>query len=350
MPIAFEGVGYSYTNPDRQEKKRRKRALKAQRSAKAAQEAAALAAEDAPSLEAHGKPAWGTAADAVWALRDIDFTLSDGEFLGIAGHTGSGKSTLIQHMNGLVHPTCGRVLCNGEDLADRQVAQKCRGQVGVVFQYPEHQLFAATVYDDVAFGPRNLKLDDNEVDRRVRTALDQVHLPFDDVCERSPFELSGGQQRRVAFAGVLAMGPRVLVLDEPVAGLDPLARTEFLDLIDELHAGGLTVVMVSHSMDDLARLADRVLVLNEGTLFALGTPAEVFARGDELRAIGLDVPTAQKLADELRACGFDLPHALYDAEMLADDIAANRAKTAVADKASAGTLSDSSSPSRESQG
>ena len=321
MPVAFEGVSYSYTNPDRQEKKRRKRAEKARRSTKAAQAAAAARAEDTPSLEAYGKPTWGTAADAVWALRNINFTLEDGEFLGIAGHTGSGKSTLIQHMNGLVHPTSGRVLCNGEDLAHKHVAQKCRGQVGVVFQYPEYQLFAATVYDDVAFGPRNLKLSDDEVDRRVRAALDQVHLPFDAVQDRSPFELSGGQQRRVAFAGVLAMGPRVLVLDEPVAGLDPLARAEFLGLIDELHANGLTVVMVSHNMDDLARLADRILVLNEGTLFALGTPDEVFARGDELRAIGLDVPAAQKLACELRACGFDLPRILYDTEALANDLA-----------------------------
>lgn len=321
MPIAFKGVSYSYTNPDRQEKKRRKRALKARRSAKAAQAAAEELAEEAPSLERYGKPAWGTDADAVWALRDITFVLEDGEFLGIAGHTGSGKSTLIQHMNGLVHPTRGQVLCEGGDLADKHVAHQCRGQVGVVFQYPEHQLFAATVYDDVAFGPRNLKLSDDEVDRRVRAALHQVHLPFETVQERSPFELSGGQQRRVAFAGVLAMEPRTLVLDEPVAGLDPLARSEFLDLIEELHVGGLTVAMVSHNMDDLARLADCILVLNEGSQFALGAPAEVFSHPEELRAIGLDVPAAQKLACELRSEGFDLPRALYTAETLADDLA-----------------------------
>lgn len=318
MPIAFEGVSYSYTNPDRQEKKRRKRALKAQR--KAASAMAAAAVEEAPSL-AHGKPDWGTDADAVWALHNISFTLEDGEFLGVAGHTGSGKSTLIQHMNGLVHPTRGRVSYDGDDLADKRVAQASRERIGVVFQYPEHQLFAATVYDDVAFGPRNLGLAEDEVDRRVRAALHQVHLPFDDVRERSPFELSGGQQRRAAFAGVLAMEPRVLVLDEPVAGLDPVARTEFLALIHELHAGGLTVAMVSHSMDDLAELADRILILNEGEQFALGAPAEVFARGDELRAIGLDVPAAQKLAGELRDAGFHLPRPLYDAETLADDLA-----------------------------
>ncbi len=321
MPIAFEGVSYSYTNPDRQEKKRRKQEKKLLKSAKAAKANRSELAEDAPSLEAHGKPAWGADANALWALRGIDFVLEDGEFLGIAGHTGSGKSTLIQHMNGLVHPTRGRVLANGEDLADKQVAQAQRGHVGVVFQYPEHQLFAATVYEDVAFGPRNLGLAEDEVDRLVREALQQVHLPFDGICEKSPFELSGGQQRRVAFAGVLAMAPQVLVLDEPVAGLDPVARAEFLSLIEELHGNGLTVAMVSHSMDDLARLADRILVLNEGTQFALGTPAEVFSRGDELRAIGLDVPAAQKLADELREAGFSLPRDLYDEETLADDIA-----------------------------
>lgn len=321
MSIAFKGVSYSYTNPDRQEKRRRKRALRAQRSAKAAQAAAEERAEEAPSLKRYGKPAWGSDADAVWALRDITFVLQDGEFLGIAGHTGSGKSTLIQHMNGLVHPTRGQVLCDGGDLADKRVAHRCRGHVGVVFQYPEHQLFAVTVYDDVAFGPRNLKLSDDEVDRRVRTALHQVHLPFDSVRERSPFELSGGQQRRVAFAGVLAMEPRILVLDEPVAGLDPLARSEFLDLIAELHADGLTVAMVSHSMDDLARLSDSILVLNEGCQFALGTPAEVFSRAEELRAIGLDAPAAQKLACDLRNEGFYLPRELYTDETLADDLA-----------------------------
>lgn len=321
MPITFEGVSYSYTNPDRQEKKRRKREQKKATSDKAAALEATLQAEDTPSLESHGKPVWGSDADALWALRDIDFTLEDGEFLGIAGHTGSGKSTLIQHMNGLVHPTRGRVLNKGQDLANKQVAQACRGQVGVVFQYPEHQLFAATVHDDVAFGPRNLHLSEDEISSRVRTALEQVHLPYDDICNKSPFELSGGQQRRVAFAGVLAMSPRVLVLDEPVAGLDPVARAEFLSLIKELHAGGLTVVMVSHSMDDLARLADRILVLNGGAQFALGTPAEVFAHGDNLRAIGLDVPAAQKLACDLRAAGFTLSRDLYDAESLADDIA-----------------------------
>lgn len=311
MHIAFEGVSYSYADPKRQEKRR----SRAERRRKAG------VIKDAASLE-HGKAAWGTDPDAVWALRDISFTLEDGEFLGLAGHTGSGKSTLIQHMNGLVHPTYGRVLLDGQDLADKKVAQACRGKVGLVFQYPEYQLFAATVREDVAFGPKNLGLSDNEVQARVQSALESVRLNPDELGDKSPFELSGGQQRRVAFAGVLAMEPQVLVLDEPVAGLDPVAREEFLSLIAELHTSGLTIVMVSHSMDDLARLADRVLVLNEGQSFALGSPAEVFARGEELRAIGLDAPAAQKLAAELRDAGFDLPRELYDVSTLADDIAA----------------------------
>ena len=280
MPIAFEGVSYSYADPARQEKRKSR--------AKRRREAGVI--EDAPSLE-RGKPAWGGDPDAVWALRDITFELEDGEFLGIAGHTGSGKSTLIQHMNGLVSPTRGRVLLDGQDLADKRAAQACRGKVGLVFQYPEYQLFAATVREDVAFGPRNLGLSADEVERRV------------------------------AFAGVLAMEPRVLVLDEPVAGLDPVAREEFLDLIAQLHGSGLTVVMVSHSMDDLARLSDRVLVLNEGRQFAFGTPSEVFAHGEGLRAIGLDVPAPQKLADELRVAGVELPSKLYDVKALADELA-----------------------------
>lgn len=311
MRIAFERVSYSYANPERKEKQRGR--------AKRRREAGVL--EEAPSLE-HGKAAWGTDPDAIWALRDIDFALEDGEFLGIAGHTGSGKSTLIQHMNGLVNPTRGRVLLDGQDLADKRVAQACRGKVGLVFQYPEYQLFAATVREDVAFGPRNLGLPEDEVAARVERALAQVGLDPADVAERSPFELSGGQQRRVAFAGVLAMEPQVLVLDEPVAGLDPVAREEFLALIARLHQGGLTVVMVSHSMDDLARFSDRILVLNQGAQFALGTPAEVFARGDELRGIGLDVPAAHKLALALRGEGLNLPRELYGTANLADDLAA----------------------------
>lgn len=319
MPIAFESVSYSYTDPDRDEKKR---AREKRRGLFSHDGGDGKNAQPASSLETHGRPKWGGSPGSLWALDSISFELADGEFLGIAGHTGSGKSTLIQHMNGLVRPTRGRVLLDGQDLADKHVAQECRGRVGLVFQYPENQLFAATVFDDVAFGPRNRGLADDVVRSRVRSALESVRLDPDAVGDRSPFELSGGQQRRVAFAGVLAMEPRVLVLDEPVAGLDPVAREEFLSLISELHSGGLTVVMVSHSMDDLARLSDRILVLNEGRRFMLGTPAEVFAHGDELRAVGLGVPAAQELAKVLRAEGFELPSPLYDVEKLADDLAA----------------------------
>ena len=312
MRIAFEGVSYSYSDPERQ-KKRNKRN-------KRRREAGVI--EESPSLKSHGKADWGSDPEAIWALHDISFTLQDGEFLGVAGHTGSGKSTLIQHMNGLLHPSRGRVLLDGRDLADKDVAQACRGKVGLVFQYPEHQLFAATVREDVAFGPKNLGVPEEELDERVRRALADVQLDVDEVGDASPFELSGGQQRRVAFAGVLAMEPQVLVLDEPVAGLDPAAREEFLGLIAALHEGGRGVVMVSHDMDGLARLSDRILVLNGGEQFALGTPAEVFSRGEELRAIGLDMPAPQKLACELRDEGFALDRALYDTASLADDIAA----------------------------
>lgn len=258
-----------------------------------------------------------------WALRDITFSLNDGEFLAIAGHTGSGKSTLIQHLNGLTNPTEGHVLWNGQNLADKKVATKARHDIGVVFQYPEHQLFAATVYEDVAFGPRNMGLSANEVDARVREALATVHLDFEEINQRSPFELSGGQQRRVAFAGVLAMRPTTLVLDEPVAGLDPASRADFLALIKRLHTDhGLTVVMVSHNMNDIAALADRMLVMHEGQLEFLDTPEVVFTQhATRLREIGLGIPHAQRLANELREEGMPLPQKLYLPETLADEIA-----------------------------
>lgn len=311
MSIAFECVSYSYTDSGHEKKK-------GFRSRKKSSQAAE---KSTPSLEAYGDPKWGTQPDALWAIEGIDFELGNGEFLGIAGHTGSGKSTLIQHMNGLLHPSRGRVLLDGRDLADKQVLHDCRGRVGLVFQYPEHQLFAATVLDDVAFGPRNMGVPEGEIDSRVRAALASVQLNADEIGTRSPFELSGGQQRRVAFAGILAMQPQVLVLDEPVAGLDPVAREEFLSLISGLHESGLTIAMVSHSMDDLARLADRILVLNAGRQFMVGTPAEVFSHADELRNIGLGVPAAQGLANELREAGIDLDSGLYDAEKLADTLA-----------------------------
>lgn len=285
MPIAFEQVSFSYTPLT----KRQKKAGEVQR----------------------------------YALRNVNFTLNDGEFLAIAGHTGSGKSTLVQHLNGLANPTEGRVLWNGKDLADRKNANCARGDIGVVFQYPEHQLFAETVYEDVAFGPRNMGLPEDEVGTRIREALADVHLDFDTLSKRSPFELSGGQQRRVAFAGVLAMRPTTLVLDEPVAGLDPASRTDFLDLIKQLHEQrDLTVVMVSHNMNDIALLADRMLVMHEGEVAFVGTPEEIFTKhAVELCEIGLGIPHAQTLANQLRAEGMPLPEKLYLPESLADEIA-----------------------------
>ena len=250
------------------------------------------------------------------ALNDVNLTIHDGEFIGLIGHTGSGKSTLVQHLNGLIMPTSGRVLVDGMDLADKATDRRAvRQRVGLVFQYPENQLFEETVEKDIAFGPRNLGLDEQEIDRRVRDAMRKVALDYDTLHERSVFELSGGQMRRVAIAGVLAMEPQVLVLDEPCAGLDPHGREEILGLIKGLHEeSGTTIVMVSHSMDDVASLAERVIVMNHGKVVMDGVPRDVFSRGEELRSIGLDVPAAVQLADKLRARGFNVPQGVYRVE------------------------------------
>ncbi len=265
---------------------------------------------------------WGNDPSSPWALRDVSLTVRRGEFLGLAGHTGSGKSTLVQHLNGLIRPQEGSVYALGLDLANKKDAAAVKAKVGVVFQYPERQLFAETVTQDVAFGPHNLGLPQDEVDRRVESSLSRVGLDLSTVGDKSPFELSGGQQRRVAFAGVLAMEPEVLVLDEPMAGLDPAARRDFLELIDRLHRDGLTVVMVSHSMDDLANCCDRIVVMNEGAVFAEGTPAQVFAHADELKSIGLGVPAAQRMALALAEAGVPLHRGgLYTVESLADELA-----------------------------
>lgn len=265
---------------------------------------------------------WGNDPSSPWALRDVSLTVRRGEFLGLAGHTGSGKSTLVQHLNGLIRPQEGFVRALGLDLSNKKDAAAVKAKVGVVFQYPERQLFAETVAQDVAFGPHNLGLSQAEVARRVETSLSRVGLDLSTVGDKSPFELSGGQQRRVAFAGVLAMEPEVLVLDEPMAGLDPAARRDFLGLIDRLHRDGLTVVMVSHSMDDLANCCDRIVVMNEGAVFAEGTPAQVFAHADELKSIGLGVPAAQRMALALTEAGVPLRRGgLYTVESLADELA-----------------------------
>ena len=271
------------------------------------------AAEARRQRKAGKKPApkqakWGNSPEAIWALDNVSLKVRKGEFLGIAGHTGSGKSTLIQHMNGILHPANGRVVAFGCDVAEKGAANDVRGRVGVVFQYPENQLFAATVAEDVAFGPRNLGLSEEEVNARVERSLRTVGLDSEEIAARSPFELSGGQQRRVAFAGVLAMEPEVLVLDEPAAGLDPKARKSFLDMVSHLHKEGLTVVMVSHNMDDLANLCDRVAVMSEGKLLMEGTPAEVFTRAAELTSVGLATTSPEHFANLLREGGLPMPH------------------------------------------
>ena len=275
------------------------------------------------TVGASGKQAlWGSDPNSPWALRDVSLTVRRGEFLGLAGHTGSGKSTLVQHLNGLIRPQEGSVCALGLDLSSKKGAAAVKAKVGVVFQYPERQLFAETVAQDVAFGPRNLGLPQDEVVRRVATSLARVGLDLAAIGDKSPFELSGGQQRRVAFAGVLAMEPEVLVLDEPMAGLDPAARRDFLELIDRLHREGLTVVMVSHSMDDLANCCDRIVVMNEGAVFADGTPAQVFVHANELKSIGLGVPAAQRMALSLVQAGVPLRcDKLYTVESLADELA-----------------------------
>ena len=245
------------------------------------------------------------------ALYGVSLSIADGEFIGIIGHTGSGKSTLISHLNALEHSEPGTVFVDGMDLGDKETDLRAvRRTVGLVFQYPEYQLFEETVEKDVAFGPRNLGLGEDEIRARVEKALAQVGLSG-EYAQRSPFELSGGQKRRVAIAGVLAMQPSTLILDEPAAGLDPAGRHDMLDLIASIHASGTTVIMVSHSMDDVGRLCDRLFVLDHGRIAFSGTPAEVFRHGSELRAIGLDVPECARLADALRARGFDIPEGVY---------------------------------------
>ena len=256
------------------------------------------------------------------ALRDISLTIEDGELIGLLGHTGSGKTTLVQHLNGLIKPTEGKVLVDGLDTSDKNISLlEVRRKVGLVFQYPEYQLFEETVAKDIAFGPKNLGLSEAEIDQRVRTAMEKVGLDYEEIAERSPFELSGGQMRRVAIAGVLAMQPKVLVLDEPTAGLDPAGRRSILDMIRQLHAaGGLTVIMVSHSMDDISTLATRLIVMSKGELAMTGTPRKVFKNRELLSSIGLGAPQAAELAFQLREAGFQLPDDLYTADELYDAI------------------------------
>ncbi|MBP1758996.1 MAG: energy-coupling factor transporter ATPase [Firmicutes bacterium] len=253
------------------------------------------------------------------ALAGIDLAIYPGEFLGIIGQTGSGKSTLIQHLNGLLKPTSGRILFQGQDMwKDTSFTRSIRFQVGLVFQYPEYQLFEETVYADIAFGPRNMGLPPEEVDRRVRSAAEFVDLAPAQL-DRSPFELSGGQKRRVAIAGVIAMEPSVLVLDEPTAGLDPASVDSILKNIQNYHkAKGATVIIVSHSMEEIARTADRLVVFHNGTIPLSGSPHEVFAHSDMLVELGLGVPQMARVFARLHALGASLDPAVYTVEQAKD--------------------------------
>ena len=241
------------------------------------------------------------------ALKDVSFCVNRGEFIGIIGHTGSGKSTLMQQLNGLLKPTSGQILLDGQDIwSDKKLTHQARFRVGLVFQYPEYQLFEETVYKDIAFGPKNMGLSPDEIDRRVRESAAIVGLTEAQL-QVSPFDLSGGQKRRVAIAGVIAMEPEILILDEPTAGLDPKGREEILKNIEDYRKKhNATVMMVSHSMDDVARLTERLLVMNGSELALDGTPAEVFARAEELVQMGLNIPQVTRVFLELRAMGLDV--------------------------------------------
>ena len=257
------------------------------------------------------------------ALEGVSFEVVDGELLGIIGHTGSGKSTLLQHLNGLLKPDEGTIVIGGVDITAPGVSMvEIRKRIGLVFQYPEYQLFEETVAKDVAFGPRNLGLADSEIEERVREALELVGLDYEDMKDRSPFELSGGQKRRVAIAGVIAMRPEVLILDEPTAGLDPKAHKDVLKMIEDVHGktGNITV-LVSHNMADIANLSDKVLVIDSGRVVTMGTPEEVFSKRDELSSVGLDLPPITCLTEALRERGFKIRETILSVEDAADEIA-----------------------------
>jgi energy-coupling factor transport system ATP-binding protein len=252
---------------------------------------------------------------------DVNLTVYQGEYLGIIGRTGSGKSTLIQHLNGLLKPTSGRVLFQGQDIwSSKALTRSTRFQVGLVFQYPEYQLFEETVYKDISFGPKNMGLDGDEIDRRVRQAAQFVGLK-DEVLESSPFELSGGQKRRVAIAGVIAMEPKVLVLDEPTAGLDPVGVEEILGNIRAYHeAQNATIIVVSHSMEEVARTVDRLVVVRDGQIPFSGSPREVFAHGPELEEMGLGVPQMTRVFSRLRRMGVKIDPSVYTIEQARDAV------------------------------
>lgn len=253
------------------------------------------------------------------AINDINIEILQGQFIGLIGHTGSGKSTFIQHLNGLLLPSTGRVTLGDEDInSSKKLRAQARFKVGLVFQYPEYQLFEESVYKDIAFGPTNMKLSAEEIDERVREAAGFVGLE-DSIFGRSPLELSGGQKRRVAIAGVIAMRPEVLILDEPTAGLDPIGCKSILqNITDYRRATGATVILVSHSMEEVARIADRLIVFDEGSIIMDGSPEEVFSHSGKLREIGLGVPLAAELAERLNALGLSVPLSCFTVEQLFD--------------------------------
>lgn len=257
------------------------------------------------------------------ALKDINLNIEDGQFVGLIGHTGSGKSTLIQHLNGLLQPTGGTVLFNGADIftEKKEALIQIRHKIGLVFQYPEHQLFEETVEKDVSFGPKNLGLDEEEISRRVKHAIKMVGLNYEKVKDKSPFELSGGQMRRVAIAGVLAMDPDVLILDEPTAGLDPSGRDEILNQIKTLHEKKkITVILVSHSMEDVGKLVDKIIVMHAGEVVFFDTPARVFTQIDTLESIGLAVPEVTYLMRELKKKYPDIREDIFTVEAARQEI------------------------------
>lgn len=257
------------------------------------------------------------------ALKDINLNIEDGQFVGLIGHTGSGKSTLIQHLNGLLQPTGGTVLFNGADIftEKKEALIQIRHKIGLVFQYPEHQLFEETVEKDVSFGPKNLGLDEAEISRRVKHAIKMVGLNYEKVKDKSPFELSGGQMRRVAIAGVLAMDPDVLILDEPTAGLDPSGRDEILNQIKTLHEKKkITVILVSHSMEDVGKLVDKIIVMHAGEVVFFDTPAKVFTQIDTLESIGLAVPEVTYLMRELKKKYPDIREDIFTVEAARQEI------------------------------
>ncbi|SET56657.1 energy-coupling factor transport system ATP-binding protein [Natronincola peptidivorans] len=256
------------------------------------------------------------------ALDNVSIEIQDGEFIGLIGHTGSGKSTLIQHLNGLIKPSSGKIIINNLDITDTSVKLvEVRKRVGLVFQYPEHQLFEETVYKDIAFGPFNLGLTEKEIKERVKEAMELVKLSYDQLKDRSPFELSGGQRRRVAIAGVLAMRPEVLILDEPTAGLDPRSRDEILQQIKVLHEKYKnTIILVSHSMEDIAKLVDRIIVMHRGKVALTGAPREVFKQSSILESIGLGIPQITFLMDKLKEAGVHLGEDIFTVEEAKEEI------------------------------